>query len=403
MPFSSEKRRSFKVTVNSSADEVAMTPEQIKQSIDESKQPPKTVQENLDYLQKKFQKSGQTMKVSEIAPELELTDTPKTTKVIENHPNNKRVVQPSVTIELDDETNSKSFQARIEENVGYERTANDLRCVPPSNCLFYDYNDFFIRPFIMQDFFKIYQGNTQKRDDIIVDTVDGTVSIDVWDLTAKDFRYLMYWQRLNSYTRNPYDLNWTSFYGNRNKITISKSTLKIKELQATREEYQQWLARGFKMPTMRDLNEYDLLEKDLDALDKFKWIRAKYLKGASVREKLDRADQISPDEFFIDVAEFVKLFEDYGVTEYAEATDAKFEGKAALATLDEYLRQNKTVVEIGNVNDAELPVLLDRIIKIEDEIKRINTKISNLGEATPMRETVTFSINVTDFFPLLFT
>ena len=357
----------------------------------------------LETLEKAFQATGNSMKIipkaPSIIPEPEF-DTKERVPKKDFSKLPKTVAEPAKPI-LPPEPPAASFQPRIKTEIDTEKFGyHAVREGIPSNGVFYDFDDITIRPFNVPDFAKIYRGNVEKRDDLIIDTVNSTTNIDVWDLTEKDFRYVMYWQRLNSFTRNPYNLTWTTFYGNQNTLTINKTNLKVNQLDATREEYQEWKNKGFCMPTMRDLQEYLSLQNTLSIEDQFLWIRAKYLSGNSVAEKLQHAVEVNPDEFFIDVKEFVNKFENYGVIESVEAQDTKFNAQEAINKLQEAVDRNAILLDNRALTPDISEQILAKMAAMKDEIARINNELL-VGEAAPMRETVTFKIDVTAFFPLL--
>jgi hypothetical protein len=371
------------------ANEVKSFREQAKQSAATSAEPP--AHHSLESIAKIFADAGQPFTVSE-------KHDPSAKKVPQPLKARAPVVSQPDPIEEKTETETaKSFDPRITSEIDQNLGEHAERLQLASNCIFYNFTDVTVRPFGLPDFTKIEKANRTKNETMIIDIVSGALDVDARDLTQKDFRNLMYHLRIVSFVRNPYRLSWTSIYGNVNVITLNKTTLKIKELNATREEYQEWVARGFCMPTMRDLEEYDGLEDSLDEDDKTRWIRAKYLVGNGFREKMARSHTLTPDEYYVDIKEFAQKFEDYGVIEYAEATDQHFNAEAALETLQGYLTTTEAMLQIYHGEEEQVEWNL-KLIGLREEIARI---ASNPGEAAPKRETVEFSISLTDFFSVL--
>ena len=344
----------------------------------------------LDDVVEKLQNAGQEVNVSTLPPPPNAPLPPPIKKPSFSAP---VIERPDVT--------AKSFAPRITNSVEKNLGKHAERVTFPSNGIFYPFTDATTRTFDVPDFAKIYKANTAKKDYMIIDIISNCLSVDARDLTQKDFRYLMYYQRINSFVRNPYKLTWQSFYGNENVITINNSTLDIVELDASREEYNEWLERGFCMPTVRDLEEFDNCKKDLDDEQLFYWTRAKYLRGENLAEKIAIAQTLDPDTFFVDTDAFVSKFEKYGVTEYIEVADEKFEAKKALEKLKAYVTENSQILSNQALSANLAEQILARLTATHEEIKRIEDSISNTGEAAPQRETISFSITLTDFFSVV--
>jgi len=299
------------------------------------------------------------------------------------------------------QTATELHQHRVNGNIAPGRFT--VREILPSNGVFYNYPELAIRPLSVPDYAKLYRARAETDETLFIDTIAGCVSgVDVRDLSLKDFRYLLYKIRLISTLKSPYQLSYTSMYGNRCTYTVTSTSLDVKILAATAEEYQAWQQRGFNIPTLRDYEEYNSMAVKLSQEDDWLWSRAKYIQGSSVEDKIRRLKQeFDPDILFTDLEEFVRKFEEYGVTESVELADNKFNAQEALKKLREDLRRIDLVLEAPTLPPATADGLLTRRSDVAEEIRRLETELANTGEATPKRETITFSLEIADFFPVL--
>jgi hypothetical protein len=74
----------------------------------------------------------------------------------------------------------------------------------PSNFYFYPFDTLSIRPFELAELKKIWRAYTQKEFKAIVEAINACIDQDAQLLTEDDFRFLMYWQRTNSYKSSTY-------------------------------------------------------------------------------------------------------------------------------------------------------------------------------------------------------
>jgi hypothetical protein len=303
--------------------------------------------------------------------------------------------------ELTDEIGLRNV--RVEGAI--EDTAeNSFRVDLPSNGVFYNFNSIMVRPFDVPELAKLYRARQQRSQTLLIDCVALVCEgIDVRDLTPRDFRYILYQLRINSFLRSPYRLTFTSFYGNRNEFTITESNLDVKLLQASPEEYAEWQARGLSMFTVRDQEEYDNSRQRLGEDAEFYWSRAKYCPGANVAEKIKSFHKICKehgiDFMFHEIEQFNRKFEDYGVTETVELTDQHFNAQVALERLNAEILATGSLLRDTTLAVSVADAALERINLLQTEVNRINQEILTSGEATPRRETIEFSIEVADFFP----
>ncbi len=279
----------------------------------------------------------------------------------------------------------------------------------PSNHAFYD-SEIFVRPFSTEDIIDL---SPARKINPATETYDNTLMLDVFSRTVKnfdvrdmhlgDFRFLFYWIKLNSFTRTPLTVNFTSKYGNKNKLTIKKSDIKINTLdKADIEKIHEYMDRGFVYPTIREGEEMDrfIRSKPKEEREKIQYAFSyvQFIKGASLEEKVNKFRKLSPDDM-VDILQFSKLLDSYGVAETVKVKDQHFEPKAALKTLKDELKLIEEI-DINSINNAALlDVITTNKEELEKEIARIEHSLSSTGEAAPSSETIKFYIDLDNFFP----
>ena len=70
----------------------------------------------------------------------------------------------------------------------------------------------------------------------------------------------MYWQKLNSFPKQPTNINWVSRYGNENRSRVTDLSVIVNELDMEPERFQELDAQGWRFPTVRD---YEILMSGL--------------------------------------------------------------------------------------------------------------------------------------------
>jgi hypothetical protein len=338
---------------------------------------------NLDDVAAAFAAAGQPMQVKKVITNNSGgSNPPEFTR--------NRVVAPEVALN----------NPRIEQPI----SGNPLsfRAVLPSNEVFYQHQQLELRPLEVPEYAKLYRARAENDESLLIDTIDAVCSIDVRNLTPKDFRYLMYQIRINSALKSPYELSYTSIYGNRCKFTVNNTTLTTKVLDATPEEYAEWQTKGLAMPTVRDLEEYNIIKSRLiGAEGEFLWSKAKYLRdGKNVEDKIRRLKAIPPNFIFEEIEQFAKRFEDYGVIESVQLEDNQFNPELALSKLHTDLRLLERSLHNQSLSPTTVELMLERQTNLLAEINRLSAAI-DAGEAAPLRETIPFSIEIADFFPTI--
>ena len=280
---------------------------------------------------------------------------------------------------------------------GYHRVSLPSRGVP------YDFKEIFVRPLNVDDLGAIAAANATKSQTAMIDAVANCVVQDVRDLTEPDFRFVMYWLRLNSFTRSPFSLTWTSRYGNQNTSIVSMPDVEIVELKMTEEEFAQWRAKGISIPTMRDTEAIEEIDMENPAI-RFKAERAQYvyLPEAPTAGRSWFADRI---EFMNsrglaileDIRDFANLIT-HGVQETLKVTDALFDPRVAPGHLTEAADRVEALMQ--NATDPnQITGFMELISDLRNEAKSIREKLDAGEQALPREEVIGFSINLMNFFP----
>lgn len=250
----------------------------------------------------------------------------------------------------------------------------------PSRFAFYDFDELFVRPFGPFELARLHAALTERDPSVIYDVMGSCLHrINVRELAVADFTFLLYWQRLKSFAgRVPYTFTWTSQYGNLNEYELSTSNWQVTTATITRDRYQEILAEGYCIPTVRD--EEIIRSEDFSTIpeaerDAFQWLfnRAQYILGDTYAEKL----QILHDRgnaALVRIKELVPEFE-FGITETVTVSDQKFEPTKALVHLRDEIDQRQILLasnppsNIGAIAFQEIRELSEEIVRIEMALK----------------------------------
>ena len=263
----------------------------------------------------------------------------------------------------------------------------------PSNCIFYDFDSLLMREFDANDLSLIHKAVIRKNFSLLVDAVGNTLKdVDVRSLTTKDFFFLMYHHRLNDYPSSPYNIPWTSRYGNDNVTQIKTSDLNIVHLKLTEEDYQAYKALGLRYPTVRDLEVLQIEEFEVEE----KWLleRAQWVVGDDLQEKIKKVAS-----FPIKILEAIRKFReesDHGVVERVMLRDQHFDPEKSIEHLRKIAGQ---VRELSKNIDTGLDEILGRVKDLEEEANTIEISLKEGKEILPAEEEVELEINALRFFP----
>jgi hypothetical protein len=140
----------------------------------------------------------------------------------------------------------------------------------------------------------------------------------VFDLTIDDYKFIMYWVRMNSYPSNPMTLTWTYHDGEKTREVTSRvnmSNLDVNSLEPNAEP-----DRLFAYPTVRDSIDYLAID---DASDKYIAYHSQIMAGEDLAAKVARVQELDAD-VLVRAKEHLVEFS-HGVSEYAKVIDP--EGK----------------------------------------------------------------------------
>lgn len=115
------------------------------------------------------------------------------------------VGQPTIAPQqqLVDSISEVSF---AERNMEYTEVSQDM----PSRLAFYAYNGFAIRPLKLQEAKKLFQAHSRNSLRIMCDAISSCLQPDrsAFQLTQPDFNFCLYWLRMNSYKKSPYEVGF---------------------------------------------------------------------------------------------------------------------------------------------------------------------------------------------------
>lgn len=287
-----------------------------------------------------------------------------------------------------------------------EVPAGWLRLDLPSRFIPYDFDELLVRSFNVPDLINLATAQNEGSFSAILDVIDGCVSEDIRNLTYSDYRFIMYWIRLNSYQKSPYKLPWTSRYGNVNNLVIKSTDLEIIELAMTKEEYTEFKDKGIRFPTVRDA---EMITEDLDYKTRFTLERAQYIyipEGGDI-SAVGRVEALSKCgiETLEDIRDFAGKI-DHGVKESAEVVDEQFEPKAAMEYLTTTAANIIALAEhaqeeliLNNRSPLDVLALTTRAQNMQEEAEEIEIKLENNEPVLPRKEVVQLDISVLSFFP----
>lgn len=104
-----------------------------------------------------------------------------------------------------------------EKNPEYYDVSADL----PSMFLFYPFDTLSLRPLRLSEAKKIFQAQATKSMRLLVEAISSCLQpgVSAFDLTEGDFYFLMYWLRIQSFKKSPYELSFTcSDYGHVSQV-----------------------------------------------------------------------------------------------------------------------------------------------------------------------------------------
>lgn len=303
------------------------------------------------------------------------------------------------------ESLSEEVVARASQNLDLDWVRQDL----PSRQVPYmgKTDEIFLKTFDVPGLSRVHSAMRNNNFTLLVDALNNFIASDLRDITPEDFNFCMYWWRLNSYTRTPYTIPWTSKYGNQNEHRITNTNLEITELKMTRKEYEFWQNKGLCFPTVRDM---EMLQSNL-LPEEDKWqiefAQYVYVETQPIATYVDRklaALKAGGIAMVEDIKEFSQLLT-HGVKETVQVVDEHFKPEKAVKFMREAVADSRRLIAaiLQENNDASLDMGLigmsQRADALEEEADLIQKCIDEGVAYQPKKETITLSINAMAFFP----
>ena len=161
-------------------------------------------------------------------------------------------VVPKVQVRVEDTPTDSSGAV-----LGSEWERVDL----PSRFIPYEWNDLSIKRFGVMDHAKVARAVKARNTSIMLDVLSSCCNRDVRELVWNDFQSVVIWHKVNSYINTPYTISWNSRYGARGNVTVRATELRETPLEKTREQYREWRAKGFALPTARDIEAFETIKE----------------------------------------------------------------------------------------------------------------------------------------------
>jgi hypothetical protein len=320
-------------------------------------------------------------------------------------------------------TTAASTEVPARESVPKHLDDKWIRIDPPSNMVPYPGVDsLYIKRFGISTLEMIHAAMDSNNKTLYLDAISHNVSMDIRDLTTSDLVFVQYMLRIKSYPSSPYKVRWTSRYGNSHISRIAETTLGIKQLDMSKEEYAQWLAKGISFPTVRESEAILDMVQDNGDKNAFLYNHAQYVyldeppSKESFNKKIEFLRNADPD-FLVEIQDFAAKAE-HGVIESIEVTDDQFDPKAAADFLEGQAKSIMTMAESlanddslqGIDNSMALMTLTEEASNFAQEAREIRSSLieekDENGEVIkkeaylPRKETIALrTISPQDMFP----
>lgn len=272
-----------------------------------------------------------------------------------------------------------------------------------SGGIFYEEPTLMVRKISVQDQYLLHQAAIEQNLTMFIDAIDATVQdFDVRQLTVGDFRFLLYWHKLNSYPNTPFNFTWESMYGHKNTYTLTESILKLKAPEITREQYlNDWVAKGYAAPTLRD-HEY-IREAKLTPQEMWTYERAQYFQGEPDANGIVSWDSRIQRMSDMGIAGLeglnrFKVVAKHGVEEEVEVRDEMFDAQEWIVEL----RKRADALEanynlIHRATPERVFDLFNEVTELRKEAAKFETAIKEGKEVEAEMEVFTISIGLIDF------
>lgn len=273
-----------------------------------------------------------------------------------------------------------------------------------SDCLFYDFprDEFLLRPVDAATQVLISNAKQAKNgvgdESMLFDALQNctTDNIDLRQLTYPDLYYVLMWLQFNSYPNVPFDIDWTSKYGNLNRFTLENHNLRYLRIGASREDVARWRGMGLDYPrvTDREILNSDLEKEDLDV-----YRRAQYFAGETPEDKVEAFYAASAQT----LAEYPKMMDkcNHGIFDSVDLVDQHFDP----AVQAQRLRDSADKMEQDSEKYKEDPEfylsLMGEVEGLRTQAETIETSLKNGVRVEPDAERITLVFSPLAFFPVL--
>lgn len=251
--------------------------------------------------------------------------------------------KPTVRVMEEEPQPRTKIEVQPTRDLSVEKNSSYIDVTLPSNFYFYSFKSLAVRFFKAPDQAKCIRAAKEGRFRHLVEAISATLQpgISAYDLTHQDFYFLMYWHRMNSFSKTPY--NHRTLCENPDHIskvmlnemeekTLEISTLitttSLKEVQLDPEKIiiPPSLAEKYQLGTVliKDMVEIEEMEDSVSDFPDIEFLAdlACYLKpqqlpngGAqSLKDRIEIVKEMTPDEVE-EMQTYIRSVSDYGVTE----------------------------------------------------------------------------------------
>ena len=195
----------------------------------------------------------------------------------------------------------------------------------------YDFKEVYIKTFTLEDIYQVSTIGLQQDLNRLIDFIQNHISIDINKITESDFKYILFWERMNSYSYNPILLKWNcDSCGENDSTEINEDNCGYKSIseEYTKDGINIELYSGdkinWKIPTIGSSRGAK------NFIEQFKKPESSYIiaeiansvtfldsPNLTISEKFDRIKQLKPDDFSI-FSFLNEEYSSYGIKEQAE-------------------------------------------------------------------------------------
>lgn len=242
----------------------------------------------------------------------------------------------------------------------------------PSNFSLYKFDTLSIRPFRIPDIKKLYRARQESSQRMLGQAIGAAIDRNPFKMTVGDFYFLMYWLRINSFDKAPYEIKWTC--GHPEHVDkVNDGTLAYETL---------------KNVALTDRTKVETHDMDIDATAA---VMEDALEKFGVRLNAPTfADLVTLEEYAEENGEEEDFKETYFMMKYASFLDSNDVQGNTLVEKEKWLSEK---------GEPALLFVLDKFQEVSDHsvVDRVKVTCKECGTSTE----VAFSVDVLSFFPSL--